>query len=62
MGVGLIGFLAGMAEIRAISLVAALIFVACWCVAVLSWLLFTVRWVTGRYRNLQPRPWREQIW
>ena len=37
-------------------------FAVFWCVMAASGLFFLLRLATGRYRDLDPRPWREQLW
>ncbi len=62
MGVGLIGFGAAWFEQRWLASPMMLLFACCWLVAAVSWLGFIFGLLTGRYRNLSPRPWAEQIW
>jgi len=38
------------------------LFVACWVVGVVSHVSYALRALTGRYNDLEPRPWKEQDW
>ena len=59
---GLLAFVAATFEVRALAVAGVVIFVTCWSVGVVSWLIFVSGLVRGRYRNLKPAPWKEQIW
>ena len=37
-------------------------FVACWVVFAASWLVFIIGLLSGKYRQLEPRAWRDQVW
>jgi len=37
-------------------------FAACWAVGALAGLTCGIGMATRRYRNLQEKPWREQVW
>jgi uncharacterized membrane protein YGL010W len=50
---------AGLQVIKTLSLAA---FVACWATFAICWAIFFVGQLSGRYRNMRPRPWREQVW
>jgi hypothetical protein len=58
----LIGIIAANAEILWLFWIAAVLFLACWAISVVSTGIFFVRWLQGRYRRIVARPWREQVW
>lgn len=37
-------------------------FVACWCVMAVSGAITAVGGLTGRYRNLVAKDWKDQVW
>jgi len=62
LGVGLIAFAAAALSIEWVKVVAITLFVACWATFAVSWLVFVSGLITGRYANLEPRNWSEQLW
>jgi heme O synthase-like polyprenyltransferase len=62
MAIGLVGFVAASFELRAVQILAMGLFMVCWTVAAVSWVVFVIRFVTGQYRNIQARAWKEQVW
>lgn len=59
---GPIAFLGGLREISAIYYLGAGGFVVCWTVMAINMLVFFVGLIGGKYRDLQPRAWKEQVW
>ncbi|MHB1015642.1 MAG: hypothetical protein ACYC2W_10245 [Desulfurivibrionaceae bacterium] len=37
-------------------------FFACWATCAVSWFGFVLGMFVGRYRGLEEKPWREQVW
>lgn len=62
LAVGLVGFAAAWAGISWLKRAAIFIFVLCWLVSAATWLVFIFGLLTGRYKNIQPREWSEQLW
>jgi len=62
MAIGLVAFVAAFFELRIIQFVAMALFVTCWVIAAVSWVVFAIRFVSGQYRNIEARPWKEQVW
>jgi hypothetical protein len=62
MAIGLVGFLFAWLGFKIIQAIAIGFFVLCWATFAASWLVFAFRLVSGRYVNLQSKPWSEQIW
>ena len=62
MAVGLVGFVFAWQGIKVIQAIAIGLFIICWVTFAVSWLVFVVRLISGRYSNLQPKPWSEQVW
>ncbi len=62
LAVGLVGFAAAWAGISWLKGAAIFIFVLCWLVSAATWLVFIFGLLTGRYKNIQPREWGEQLW
>ena len=59
---GLIAFGAAWADMPAIKTLFFFAFAACWAIFAMCWVIFIVGHLSGRYRSIQPRPWREQVW
>ena len=38
------------------------VFAICWATFAVSWVGFAIGMLSGRYRNLTEKPWREQEW
>jgi hypothetical protein len=62
LGVGLLAFAFAWFGFNAAYVFATALFVVCWVVGALFLLLFAVQSVAGEYKDLQPKPWREQKW
>ena len=62
MAVGLVGFVFAWLGIKVIQAIAIGLFIICWVTFAVSWLVFVARLISGRYSNLQPKPWSEQVW
>ena len=37
-------------------------FIVTWCVGAASFIVFALGLVSGKYRELSPRSWRDQVW
>ena len=62
MAIGLIGFIFAWLGFKTIQAITIGFFVFCLFTFATSWLVFAFRLVSGRYINLQSKPWSEQIW
>lgn len=62
MGIGLIGFGAAWLELELLQKVAMALFMVCWGIAAVSWFGFIVGLLSVRYRGLQEKSWKEQVW
>jgi ABC-type polysaccharide/polyol phosphate export permease len=38
------------------------LFFTCWLTCAVCWLGYVSGKLSGKYRNITPRPWREQVW
>ena len=59
---GPIGFLGAYFEVTELYLLAAFGFMSCWLVAAVTLIVFFAKLISGKYRNLPPRPWSDQVW
>jgi hypothetical protein len=59
---GPIAAIAVWIDIHALFAAAQLGFFASWAIAAVMWLVGMFGLLTGKHRNLQPRPWKEQVW
>ena len=67
---GLIGLLCGgplifggyFLGLKVLLTFGELIFILCWVIAAANGIIFTFGLITGRYRDMQERDWKEQIW
>jgi cation transporter-like permease len=59
---GGIAFTAAAFEFQAIKLVFVTIFVFCWSVLAVSWVGFFIGSLSGRYKKLEPKRWKDQQW
>ncbi len=62
LAVGLIAFVATWLELPALKSAAFTAFLLSWAVLAIFGLVFLVRLSGGRYSNIEPRPWKEQVW
>ena len=62
LAVGFVAFTAAWTGISWLKSIAVFLFALCWLVAATSWFVFIFGLLTGRYRNMQPREWSEQLW
>ena len=62
MAVGVVGFGFAWLGIKIIQAIAIALFILCWVICAISWLVFIFSLVSGRYSNLQPKSWSEQVW
>lgn len=62
LAVGLVAFAAAWAGISWLKSIAMFLFVLCWLAFAASWFVFIFGLLTGRYRNMQLKEWREQLW
>lgn len=60
--VGLIALAAAALGIASVKSFAIALFVVCWATCALSGLVFASGLITGRYANLKPKKWSEQLW
>ena len=59
---GLLGFVIAMFGLKLIAIFPIALFAVCWFIGAISWLVFIFGLISGRYINLKPKPWSEQIW
>jgi hypothetical protein len=62
MLIGLIGFTAGWFRIIWLMKTMIWLFMICWAIAAISFIGFVSGMITGRYRKMEPRSWKKQIW
>jgi hypothetical protein len=62
LSVGLVGFVAAWVGINWLKLLAIFFFAVCWLVFAATWFVFVFGLLTGRYKNIQPKVWSEQLW
>jgi hypothetical protein len=61
-GVGVLAFISDWTGLVHLGNILKVAFAGCWAVAAFCWCGFDLGLVLGRYRDLQPRPWKEQVW
>lgn len=62
LAIGLTAFAAAWFDVTLRRILATSLFVACWLVAAVCWCIFMIRQGAGRYRDIEPKPWKDQIW
>jgi hypothetical protein len=62
LGSGLLGFALMWAGAATLAYIAMALFVGCWLVMAFFGLLFGVGMLSGAYKDLASKPWREQKW
>jgi hypothetical protein len=62
LGVGLIGFGLRWLGFTTSANAAMVLFIGCWLVMAFAGLILAVRMLSGSYKDLQSKPWREQKW
>lgn len=62
LAVGLIAFIATWLDLPALKSIAFTAFVLSWAALAVFGLVFLVRLFSGRYGNVESRPWKEQVW
>ena len=62
LGGGLTGFIGAGMKIAPLYYLGISVFVVCWIAAFPSMLFFVFRNFSGRYRNLEERNWKDQLW
>lgn len=62
LAVGLCGLIAAWAGINWLESLAIFSFTVCWLVFAAMWFVFAFGQITGRYKNIQPKEWSEQLW
>lgn len=62
LAVGLAAFVAAWLELRLIEKILMTLLKLGWGVMAVSWLGFAFGVVSGRYRNLKSKAWKEQVW
>ena len=62
LAAGLVAFAAAWSDFEALSAVFKVVFVICWAVGAFSWVGFAAGMLTGKYRGMVDRPWKEQLW
>jgi len=59
---GSVAAIGELASIEWIKVFAFTLFGLSWLVAMVSGVRFLIGFAGGRYRNLEPKGWREQVW
>jgi hypothetical protein len=59
---GLVAFISSAMNLPMLKNIFVVPFMACWLVFAISWLGFLFGLLTGRYHQMEPRPWSEQVW
>jgi hypothetical protein len=62
IGVGALGALAASLGLNPAQSILTLLFVFCWAVAAVSAAVAAIRALSGSYRNIEAKPWKQQIW
>jgi hypothetical protein len=62
IGIGALGALAASLGLNAAQSILTLLFMFCWAVAAVSAAVVAVRALLGSYRNIEAKPWKQQIW
>jgi len=62
LGAGLLAFGASWLQLTVLSWFFMAIFFVCWSTFVISWIGFISGLLSGRYRGITEKPWREQVW
>ena len=39
-----------------------LLFISCWLVFTVTWLIFIVGLISGKYKNIEEKKWADQLW
>ena len=55
-------FIAGAYDVPFIYAALGYAFVGCWAVFAVSWVVFAIGLAGGKYRRLEPRTWKDQVW
>jgi hypothetical protein len=59
---GPIGVMGVLLHLNPLYRFGVMAFIACWFVAVIALLVFLPGHLSGKYRDLPARPWKEQVW
>jgi hypothetical protein len=59
---GLLGFGAAWLEMTWLYMFFMAMFFVCWFIFMASWIGVMIGNISGRYRGITEKPWREQIW
>jgi uncharacterized membrane protein HdeD (DUF308 family) len=62
LAIGLLAFAADWAELNVLSALLKALFVLCWIAGAVSWCGFALGMLSGKYKAMQARSWKEQIW
>lgn len=55
-------FAGGYFDLGLVKGIGITMFVICWLTFATSWLVFVVRMLKGKYRDIQDREWCDQLW
>jgi len=61
-GSGLIAFVAAHTDLLLVKWISSTLFLLCWLVFAVSWIICFVGSITGRYHDIEDRDWKEQVW
>ena len=61
-GIGVVAFLLALNGLPVAMDVARPMFLFCWAVGAAAGVSFLLGLFTGRYRRVEEKPWRDQIW
>jgi len=59
---GPIMFLGIYTEVKLVKTIGTIMFVLCWAVFAITSCVCAAGMLTGKYRNLQEKEWKEQLW
>jgi len=59
---GLLGFFFTSLGLKVVAVVPLSLYVLCWVISFISWLVFISGFISGRYINIQHKKWSEQVW
>jgi hypothetical protein len=49
-------------KIKAISTIGMALFILCWSVAAIVWVIYITHFLAGHYKQIEERDWKDQIW
>jgi CHASE2 domain-containing sensor protein len=62
LGFGVLAFCAAWLGVSILKACFMAAFIACWAIFVVAWFGCLSGFISGRYRGLSDKPWRDQVW